>query len=276
MSVIYYLIRCYNNNIVIIQNKNIMSIYPKGNLRIYQSKTQSGLFSTGWQDGSYDNFAQKKSFPLKILLKVNLIDYSDNEIGIDEIEELFDKKMKSIGVSHFIKRYTTDLGLDMIFYCENKNEFESELIEFKDNNELNINFEFIIYDDPKWRTLNYRTEAMQSIDDIKSIINKIPKELKQWKESGLNINEKFEVLISFYSSDKFEAKSFVRALEAKGIKVTIKMTRTIIILKGYIITVFKEGLWDEDSLETFISKIAFLGNAYLCRLENIKARVEIK
>lgn len=251
-----------------------MSKYPSGNILIFQYKTKSGMLSTGWKDDGYTDFKQKSSYPIKFVIKVNLIDFKNDEIAMDEIEEFFDSKLKNIGVAHFLTRYVTDLGLDMIFYTGENKEFEDELSVLQKKNKLNIRFEFIKYRDPKWKTANTISEANQSIEETKSIINQTPKMLEQWGKSGLNINAKFEVFVSFYSANKFEAESFVKSLKSKGLEAILKTTRTLIILKGYEINVYREELWEEESLKKFLSEIALNGNQFLCRLENIGARVE--
>jgi len=251
-----------------------MSKYPSGNMSIFQYETKSGMLYTGWKDDAYADFKQKSSYPIKFVIKVNLTDFKNDEIAMDEIEEFFDSKLKNIGIAHFLTRYVTDLGLNMIFYTGENKEFEDELSELQKKNKLDIRFEYIKYRDPKWKTANTISEANQSIEEIKLLIDKTPKMLEQWGESGLNLNEKFEVFGSFYSANKFEAEGFVKSLKAKGLKTTLKTTRTLIILKGYEIDVFREGLWEEESLKKFLSEIALIGNQFLCRLEKIRARVK--
>ena len=251
-----------------------MSKYPTGNFQVFQYETESGMLSTGWTNDAYTNFKQKKLYPIKFVIKVNLINFKDDEMAMDEIEEFFDSKLKNIGIAHFLTRYVTDLGLNMVFYTGENKEFEDELSELQKKNKLNIHFEFIKYKDPKWKTANTENKGIQSIEETKLIIDQTPEMMEQWEKSGLNINEKFEVFVSFYSSNKFEAEGFVKSLKSKGLETTLKTTHTLIILKGYEINVFREELWEEESLKKFLSEIALIGNQFLCRLENIGARVE--
>ena len=253
----------------------IMSKYPSGNVSIFQYETKSGMLCTGWINDAYANFKQKSSYPIKFVIKVNLLDFINDEIAMDEIEDFFDIKLKNIGTAHFLARYVTDLGLNMIFYTGENKEFEDELSELQKKNKLNIHFEIIKYRDPKWKTVNAKSEGIQSIEETKLIIDQTPEMIEQWKKSGLNTNEKFEIFISFYSSNKFEAEGFVRSLQSKGLETTLKTTRTLIILKGYEINVYREELWEEESLKKFLSKIAIIGNQFLCRIENIGARVKV-
>ena len=120
------------------------SVYPGESITVMQIQTESGGFGTAWINKKYKDFKFKEYCPFLFILKIDLSNITDEQrdiLDMSTIEDFFDERMKEIGVSHFIARFVTDKGMDMIFYTEANPEFEEVLNSLKSKNELGLEFE---------------------------------------------------------------------------------------------------------------------------------------
>ena len=139
------------------QAKRDGSVYPGQSITLLQIETANGAKGTAWVNKAYKGYRFKEFCPHYVIVRVNLSDSAiaeNEELDMSTIEDFFDGKLRSIGVSHFIGRFVTDNGMDLLFYTEANPHFEEVLTELMNENEFNLDIEVEINEhDSKWRSM---------------------------------------------------------------------------------------------------------------------------
>lgn len=137
-----------------LDNQN--SIYPDANISLLTFDAEDGTSLTGWIDVGYADYEFKQYCPYNILVKINLKDDSfptNPELSMEEIEDYFLQKLRSIGVVHLVARLATIEGLNLEFYMEDYKNSKALLFELSGSEERLVSFTCEINDDPKWRAV---------------------------------------------------------------------------------------------------------------------------
>ena len=139
------------------QAKKDGTVYPGESIAILQIRTETGQFGTAWVNRAYKDYAYKAFCPYLIIMKVDLTtldEHQREQLDMSTVEDYFYPELKSIGICHFIARFVTDKGMDMIFYAESNPNFEEAINELMKENDLNLEFEADINEnDPTWGSM---------------------------------------------------------------------------------------------------------------------------
>lgn len=71
---------------------------------------------------------------------------------------------------------------------------------------------------------------------------------KRWLDFGITPNTEFEIEFHFYTSKENSADAFIAGLEKAGLSAKKEVSRTLLIIKGWLITVPISQQWTLDSL----------------------------
>ena len=133
------------------------TIYPSNSISVLQIQTESGKPATAWINKGYKNYKYKSFCPWFIKLQIGFSQVNQDELGnIDmvEIEDYIEDKFKQIGVTHFIGRFVTDSGMDILLYTEPKNEFENLINQLAQKNKYNLDIGCELNEaDSKWTSM---------------------------------------------------------------------------------------------------------------------------
>lgn len=139
------------------QSKIDGTVYPGDSITVLQIQTESGQFGTAWVNKKYKGYAFKEFCPYFIVMKMDLSNIDGeqrDQLDMSTIEDYFDAQLKTIGICHFIARFVTDKGMEMLFYSESNPKFEEVINELMKENDLNLDFEVNINEnDPMWRSM---------------------------------------------------------------------------------------------------------------------------
>jgi hypothetical protein len=183
---------------------------------------------------------------------------------ISEIEDFFQKQLEAFSETTFIGKITEVESVEFYFYINKKGplpEIESDW-----------NHRVIKIPDPE---LFFYKELLNNnvlnVDNFQTIAG-IPELLNSWKKIGVDIQNEFPVMFSFYSAFKNESAEFEKELQKHGYDVTRKTKRTLIIFKGYLTYAEKIQNWTLENLTSEYSKLVLLSKNYKCIHEGIFSR----
>lgn len=100
----------------------------------------------------------------------------------------------------------------------------------------------------------------------------ITKSFEVWKESGIDVNNPFELLIIFYKADRSLNEQLIDELSSLNYESNIRFKRSMIFFKGTELLATKTQIWTEESLLNDILKLNQLAEANGFVLENFLAR----
>ena len=133
------------------------TIYPSDSISVLQIQTENGNPATAWINKGYKDYKYKSFCPwfVKLSIGFNLLSETELEnIDMAEIEDFIEEKFKAIGIAHFIARFVTDGGMDLLLYTEPLEKFEELINHLMDTNKFNLDIDCELHsEDFKWHSM---------------------------------------------------------------------------------------------------------------------------
>jgi|JI6StandDraft_1071083.scaffolds.fasta_scaffold36241_2 hypothetical protein len=122
----------------------------------------------------------------------------------------------------------------------------------------------------KYSNTNY-TDDKSTNQNIADLLVDCDQVWSTWINNGVDTTKEFNIDFDFYSSRDKESKEFSDVLEAQGLSVNRKSTRTMLILKGWEIRVTFKDYWTLNKVESKIIEMGVLSNKYNVLIEGFGA-----
>lgn len=133
------------------------TVYPKGSITLLQIETESGAQATAWINKGYKGYPFKEFCPCFYKIGIDLQNRQgkdDDQLDMSTIEDYFEGELRSKGVSHFIARFITDKGMDLLFYTEHESSIHDHVVSLISTNELGLELDVSLHEnDSKWRSM---------------------------------------------------------------------------------------------------------------------------
>jgi len=133
--------------------KSSDELYPAGPIAILQIKSKKSGFLTGWINKGYKDYPYKTFCKQNFLIKVNFQDSrttSETNPDMATVEEYFCDNLRKLCVSHLVARLTTDDGLNLEMYLENKDAGMIALLNLSNDPNRLVSFSYENNYDPDW------------------------------------------------------------------------------------------------------------------------------
>ena len=122
----------------------------------------------------------------------------------------------------------------------------------------------------KYSNTNY-TDDKSTNQNIADLLVDCDQVWSTWINNGVDTTKEFNIDFDFDSSRDKESKEFSDVLEAQGLSVNRKSTRTMLILKGWEIRVTFKDYWTLNKVESKIIEMGVLSNKYNVLIEGFGA-----
>lgn len=205
---------------------------------------------------SQEELFQEQNLSNILILQIPHENLNEND-SWNEIEDYFEVELTKLYKVDFFCRTVRKKSAELFYYCES-----SLNREFLENMSMKWSPTHFLFNDKDYYIYQEMSNNNFLNQQAFEIFSQFPILFKTWEENGININESFNIMFSFYSADKEQTDKFEIYLKNNGYDVKRKTKRSLIIFKGHITHSEKNQKWDQNKLLSEYSKLVLEANKY--------------